>query len=292
MNTNKRQPLAAVFILATLVLALALPAPALADDAKQFSRTVDLKSGGRLTLKTYKGSIRLTPWDREQVKIVARIEPGNDVSRRYAQESVEATRIRVRGSGNSVRIESDYDDVPCKHGFSFLGIINTGCSKTLPYVHYEIRAPRRLTLWLKDYKSEIALRGFDGDLELETYKGTVEAENLSGEFRLDTYKGAARLDGLRGALNIETYKGDVRIRSAEVNGRSRIETYKGTVSLSVPDSQKLTIRADIGRRGDFHSDFALTTRAWNRKRLEGTINGGGPVLSLETYKGEIRLRRR
>jgi hypothetical protein len=277
-------------ILAGLLLAVALPASVLAQgDSKKFNQTVDLNAGGRLTLKTFKGSIKLTSWDRNQVEVIAHIEPGDDVDDDYAEESVAATRIDISGSGSSVRIKSDYDDVPCRRSFKFFGI-NTGCSKTLPFVHYEIRAPRELDLRLEDYKSEITLRDLEGNLEIKTYKGIIEAASLAGDLRLETYKGRAEIDSIRGSLDIETYKGDILIESASVNNRSKMQTYKGTISLTLPASQKLDIRADLGKRADFHSDFALTTRTFGRGHLEGSINGGGPLLTIESYKGEIRLR--
>lgn len=277
-------------ILTGLLLAVALPASVLAqNNVKNFKQTVDLNAGGRLTLKTFKGSIKLTSWDRNQVEIVARIEPGDDVSTGYAEESVAATRIGVSGSGSSVRIESDYDDVPCTRGFRFFGI-NTGCSKTLPFVHYEIRAPRQLNIRVEDHKSEIFLERFQGAIEVDTHKGFVEAGDLAGELRFRTHKGRIRLDGVRGRLDIETHKGEVLLVADEIDGRSRMETHKGMISLTLPASQGLDIRAELGRRANFHSDFAITSKAFGRGRIEGSINGGGPLLTIESHKGEIRLR--
>ena len=51
------------------------------------------------------------------------------------------------------------------------------------------------------------------------------------------------------------------------------------------------------RRADFDSDFDITLRTFgrrdrNRDRIEGTVNGGGPEIYINTYRGEIRLRRR
>lgn len=277
---------------AALILAMALTGVALSAQEKPFNQTLDLKAGGRLSMKTYKGSIEITPWDRPQIEIVARIVPGDDVSDRYAERSVEATRIEVRGSGSSVYIESEYEAVPCRRGRSFLGIFNTGCSKVLPFVHYKIRAPRKLDFRLDDYKSEIVLTELEGRIEIETYKGKLDAGRLTGDIRLDTYKGTARLEEISGSIDIETYKGEVRIDAAQLNERSRIETYKGRVSITLPEAQQLDIRASLGRRADFDSDFPLTLRTWNRNEVRGEINGGGPLLSIETYKGEIRLRKR
>ena len=110
LANNFRLAISTLLIFATFIFSAALFANP--EDVKEFRKTVDLKSNGRLNLDTYKGSVKLEAWDKEQVEIFARIEPGDNVSSRYAEESVEATRLDVYGSGNSVTIRSDYDDVP------------------------------------------------------------------------------------------------------------------------------------------------------------------------------------
>ncbi|MFQ5926252.1 MAG: DUF4097 domain-containing protein [Terriglobia bacterium] len=293
-----------------VVLVSVLAALAQGGDNKEFRKTVEFESGGRLTLDTYKGSIHLSPWDRNQVEVVARIEAGEHVSQEYAERSVEATRVEVWGSASSLTIRSDYEDVPCRDRWWF-----GGCSKVLPYIHYEIRAPRKLSIRLDDHKSETDISGFEGDFDLdthkgevklanlsgeirlETHKGRVEASELSGDIRLNTHKGRMNLTGVRGRVRAETHKGDVSIDAVELEGKSRLETYKGTIALRVPESQGFDIRGDVGRRGYFQSDFEVTLRTFGRRRrrgeqIEGRVSGGGPEIYVNTYRGEIRLRRR
>lgn len=293
---------------------LVLAAAAQGGSDKEFKQTVDLAAGGRLTLETFKGSIELSSWNQNKVEIVARIEPGDDVSSEYAQRSVEATEIEVRSDGRSLSIRSDYKDVPCREdvdrGWRF-----GNCSKTLPYVHYQIKAPRNLSIRLEDHKSDIDISGFDGDLDLDTHKGTVKLADLTGEIRLDTHKGRVeasglsgdirlnthrgrmRLAGLRGRVRVETHRGEISIDALEIDGSSRLETHRGHIVLSLPESQGFDVRGEIGRRADFDSDFDITLRTFgrrdrNRDRIEGTVNGGGPEIYINTYRGEIRLRRR
>ncbi len=273
-----------ILALATVLLPSALLAQS--PQRKEFRRTVALQPGGYLTLETYKGSIRLSPWEQNQVEITAEIEPAEDTSEAYARRSVEATEVDVWGSGRSVTIRSDYDAVPCEERFPW-----PGCSKTLPYVHYVIRAPRRLNLRIKDYKSEIDLTELDGRLEVDTYKGTLRAQGLTGDMRLETYKGTVKGVGLRGGLRAETYKGEMRLEAA-LEDRSRLETYKGTIELQLPATQRLSVRGEMSRRADFVSDFEMAVRALGGERLEGHINGGGPELEIYSRRGTIRLRRR
>ena len=296
-----------------VALLLVLAAAAQDGPNTKFEKTVDLAAGGRLTLETFKGSVELISWNQNKVEIVARIEPGDDVSSEYAQRSVEATEIDIWSSGRSLSIRSDYEAVPCEQDVDKGWHI--GCSKTLPYVHYQIKAPRNLSIRLEDHKSEIDISGFDGDLDLDTHRGTVkladltgeirldthrgrvEASGLSGDIRLNTHRGRMRLAGLRGRVRVETHRGEISIDALEIDGSSRLETHRGHIVLSLPESQGFDVRGEIGRRADFDSDFDITLRTSgrrnrNRDRIEGTVNGGGPEIYINTYRGEIRLRRR
>ncbi|MCB9508648.1 MAG: DUF4097 family beta strand repeat protein [Deferribacteres bacterium] len=257
-------------------------------DSKEFRQTVDLNKDGRLRMETYKGSIKLTSWDKNQVEIYARIEPGDNVSSQYAVESVEATKIDIYGSGSTVTIRSDYDDVPSDRSWLF------GQSRNVPYVHYEIKAPRTARIQIDDHKSEISISDFSGTILVESYKGIVEAENLSGESIFDSHKGEFRLTGIRGNIEVNNYKGEVYLSAEKLDGRSRLETYKGRIEVRLPKNLAFTLSADIGDRGDFRSDFEINQRRdWRDDRddyyIEQEINGGGPGLYFKTGKGSIRL---
>ena len=44
--------------------------------------------------------------------------------------------------------------------------------------------------------------------------------------------------------------------------------------------------------GDIETDFPLTvTGKFGRRRIEGSIGGGGPVLEMETVNGAIKLEK-
>lgn len=259
--------------------------PALAQ-SKEFSQTVPFSPGDRLSMDTYKGSIHITPWDRSEVSIFARIEPPENEDAGYAAEVVEATRVEVRRSGGRLTIHSDYSDVPYKHDAWW------SRSRNLSFVHYEIQAPRNLDLRIDDYKSDIEVYDLSGEINLETYKGTIKASNLDGRLRLETYKGRGDLDGLTGRLDVETYKGEIALQAVEINGDSRLETYKGNIRLQVPERQGFELIADLGRRASLKGNLVESVSSRNsrdRAHFRGGINQGGPRLAVSSHKGDIRI---
>ncbi|MFI5119972.1 MAG: DUF4097 family beta strand repeat-containing protein [Thermoanaerobaculia bacterium] len=250
----------------TLLLAAS---PAVAD--RTVSKTLPLGADGKVTIETYKGSIRVTPWDRAEVAVEARIVPDDSCgSEKDQKEWVEATEVVIEPSGRSVRIESDYDKL--ETSWSFL----RGCTSR-PFVHYRISLPRTATLRIHDYKSDTDVRDFAGHLTL------------------DTYKGSAALVGLSGALDLKTYKGELRAGFARLSGAVHAETYKGEVALTFPAESAFELSADAGRKGEIVSDFEGTgpIRSSRRSglRSSATVNGGGPAVTLSTDKGKLSIRR-
>src|SRR5260370_49076 len=229
-----------------------------AADFKEFKKTVPLEANGRFRLDTYKGSIRVTAWDQPQVDIQARIEA--DTS--WFSEPVDNVEIRVDASAGNVRVKTEYHR---QHQW-------IGAEGNLPLVKYTIRVPRNASLSIKDYKSESDISGVLGDVEFETYRGT------------------ARLDGLRGGLQLNTYKGDIRASFTSFTAHSHIDTYRGTVDMYVPKASAFEIHANLQRSARFNSDFPRTVSSTRREReFRGKVNGGGAVLRVTSYRGNIRL---
>ena len=252
--------------LATLLL---VASPAVAD--RTVSKTLPLAADGRVTVDTYKGSIRVSPWDRAEVAVEARIVADDSCgSERDQKKWVEDTEVVIEPSGRNVRIESDYDKL--ETGWGFLH----GCTSR-PFVHYRISLPRAATLKIHDYKSDTDVRDFSGHLALETYKGS------------------AALAGLSGSLDLKTYKGEVQAGFTRLSGAVNAETFKGDVTLTFPAGSAFELSADAGRKGEIVSDFEGTgpMRSSRRSglRSSASVNGGGPRVTLSTEKGRLSIRR-
>lgn len=246
--------------------------PAAGVPARDVSKTLPLAGDGRVTVDTYKGSIRITPWDRAEVAVEARITPDDSCgSERDQKRWMDATRVVIEPAGGGVRIASDYDEL--NWSWSFFG----SCTSR-PFVHYRISLPRTAALKIHDYKSNTDVKDFAGHLTLETYKGSVT------------------LAGLSGALDLETYKGEVRAGFERLSGDVHVETYKGDVVLTLPSKAGFELRSNAGRRGEISSDFEGTGSVRSSRRAglrsSATVNGGGPRVTLSTDKGRLAIRSR
>jgi hypothetical protein len=245
-------------------------AAAQAVDVNEVHRTLPLDKDGRVSVKTFKGTIAVSTWDRPEVKVDARIEP--DGEDKESRDKVQWTEVRVSGGGSGVDIESDYDKVR-EHEHGFLGLFE-GDNGSLPFVRYTIQMPATARLEIDDYKSETRISDLKADLRLHTYKGNVRVANLDG------------------AVRVDTYKGDVEVDFARFSRASRLETHKGQITVGLPKDSRFELDADSGRHGEIRSDFAMVTHAGRSysSHAAGNVNGGGPSLRMATYKGTLTLR--
>jgi hypothetical protein len=259
--------------LSVLILALVFASSAFAQESREVNKSGSFGPNGRLNVDTYKGSIKILPWDKSEIEIHALIEA--DGSGRDSREQVEDTDIRIDLSSNSVRIKTDYDRARRHHGF--LGLFGEN-SDVLPFVHYTIKVPRTTRVVIKDYKSQTTIDDLQGDVELDTYKGEVAISRLSG------------------ALDLKTYKGEARVGFVSMMERSRVETYRGEIELSLPKGKGFDLEAKMGRHAQLNSDFeSVRDRDNNRRRgydVRTSVNGGGPLLRIKSDRGSIRLTER
>jgi hypothetical protein len=262
---------------------LAVAAPAVAQ-SKEFAKTVPLPSGGYLGLHATRGSVKLTSWDRNEVEIHARIQAAPRVDAAYARESVDATTVDVTSGARDVRIRSNYDKVPGTSSW-FSGW------KDVPEIHYDIRAPRKLEIRLDIDRSNTAMRGFDGRVDIVSDRSELNLVDVAGRITLEMDRGdSTRLENVRGSLRIDADRTNFDIALARLDDRSSIETDRGNVRIEVPQSQGLTIDADLTRRSDFDADdLTVQRRHGDKRRFTADVNGGGPTLTVEADRGRVRL---
>jgi DUF4097 and DUF4098 domain-containing protein YvlB len=64
----------------------------------------------------------------------------------------------------------------------------------------------------------------------------------------------------------------------------------GSINLTLPANLSADVKA-VTVNGDISSEFPMTVSGRiSRRRLEGTIGGGGRQLSFETVNGSITLK--
>jgi DUF4097 and DUF4098 domain-containing protein YvlB len=171
---------------------------------------------------------------------------------------------------------------------------------------------------IKTYGGDIRIGPVRGDLKAQTFAGDVRIGDVTGSANVETSGGDIRIDRISGAATArtgggdivlpvvggpvlaETGGGEVRIGLGNrlVKGGVSIRNAGGDVLLTLPADFQGDVDLRIDDPGDpedvlIHSEFpgvAVTRRA-DSQRASGSLNGGGPKVTVLTTSGSIRLRR-
>lgn len=137
----------------------------------------------------------------------------------------------------------------------------------------------------------INIDGAGGSLDAKTSGGSINIADVDGTVDAQTSGGTIRLKEIAGAVNAKTSGGSIEAHILGQPGEDmRLQTSGGSVTLRLDDD----VRADIDAQasgGSVSTDFAVSVRGTlKRNKLQGEINGGGPLLTLRTSGGSVRIR--
>ena len=139
----------------------------------------------------------------------------------------------------------------------------------------------------------------------------ISVENVSGEIEIRGANGGIALKNVSGTVVAATTNGDVEATLVKVTPDKPMSfvTFNGDVDVTLPADAKATFSLKSAM-GDVYSDFDVvlkpqavkseqstqTDKGRFRVNLDravsGSINGGGPEFKLQTYNGNIYIRKK
>ena len=171
---------------------------------------------------------------------------------------------------------------------------------------------------LKTYGGDIRIGPVHGDLKAQTFAGDIRAGEVTGSATVETSGGDIRIDRIAGSASARTGGGDivlpavggsvraetgggeirVGVVSRSVRGGIAIRNSGGDVLLTLPSDFQAEIELSVEGPADpedvlIHSEFPglAVTRGADSQHASGTLNGGGPRVTVRASSGGIRLRR-
>jgi hypothetical protein len=267
----------------------------------QIDTTVRLDRGGAVDLSLISGKIRVTGWDRPDVKISASIESG-----------------MLRFDANSSRVslsveESDDSGHRRRHDVG--------------EARYDVSVPRGARLILEAVSGDITASGSQGEIEAtsvsgdvdvangvrevsaEAVSGSVHAAQINGNLRAETVSGDVRAESVSGNLEASSVSGNVRLVGAQsrdvrtetvsgdivysgsidAGGRYSFESHSGTLRLNIPRGAGAQFSVETFS-GDVTTDFPVTIPAHSKRsegRMEFTLGDGRARVTAQTFSGRI-----
>jgi hypothetical protein len=258
--------------------------------------TVAVRAGSRLSLDNFDGSVTITTWNRNSLRVQGTHDDDTRVD------------INVGGTSVSVRGRSRYGP---------------------PEVEYRLTVPADMSLEINTHSGDVEIDGTRGEVQVQTVEGKVTVNGGTGRISLSSVEGEVLLTNASGRVNISAVDGSVTVRSTsgdlqvsavdgavlledidatnvdantvdgeieftgsfQSTGRYRLSSHDGDVTVTVPSIDAAVSVATF--EGEFESDFpvTITGRTQNRKRLDFTLGKGSARLELESFDGSVRLRK-
>jgi DUF4097 and DUF4098 domain-containing protein YvlB len=246
------------------------PAP---DNQEEFQKTLPLSPQGTFSLKNVNGEVRISTWKESKVEIKALKKTNKGA------ENLEKVKIEVTASADSVSVDTIYP----KHG-------NTGVS-----VDYDVLVPEGVNLaGIESVNGGVSITGPFGRVAASTTNGSVRTENASGSLELETTNGDVEALRVGGPIDAHTTNGDITLELAELKAAVKAETTNGGITLRLGAGAEINgvLEAET-TNGSLSFDIPLTVQSLEKSkhRLRGQLGQGGPLVSLETVNGSIRLTR-
>ncbi|MFN0182009.1 MAG: DUF4097 family beta strand repeat-containing protein [Gemmatimonadales bacterium] len=294
-------------IAAAVVVGMAAP---LAAQDFEFRR--ELAAGSRFALRNIIGDVRVEATSGRQVDVTARKKAGrhgdpDDVEIRQVETDgglaicviYPGQRVRRdreddrddRDSRRSRRRSPSHDD-PCHRNDGSWD----GNNRNDTSIDFVVRLPAGLDLDIKTVSGDVIGDGIRGDqVDFGTVSGNVsltdftaaslDANSVSGDVDL------ARIQSRE--VSAETVSGDVTF-GGTIHGQGRYDfkSLSGDVVLTLAGEPDAKVSAATFS-GHLNSDFPVTrddTRR-RRNRFNATWGSGGAALDLESFSGDIEIRR-
>ena len=251
-----------------------------------FDRTLSVSGEAQLMVSTGSGNINFTHGSEGQIRIHGRIRVNRDGNEEQAREI--AANPPIEQTDNVIRVGQHEEHL---EGIS---------------IDYEIEAPAGTLLGATSGSGNIVDEGVGQNAKLETGSGDITATSLQGSFVVKTGSGniTAEQTG-EGDVRAETGSGNIEIK--DVHGSFRAQTGSGDVKATGTPSAPWTLQTGSGNidiwpgnasltldgstgSGSVTTDHEMLVQgSLDRHHIKGNLNGGGPVVRVQTGSGDIHV---
>ncbi|MCW5548165.1 MAG: hypothetical protein KIT44_04305 [Opitutaceae bacterium] len=274
-----------------------LPVATQAKIERLVEKSFPVSPGANLKVSTEGGHITLKTGADSTVTIIAR-QKIRAASEAEADELLQELELTMEQTADGIAAAAKYP--ARKSGWSY--------GRRPVQVDFEITAPAALNAELRTSGGNIEVGDLTGTLSARTSGGNIRLGHMAGETTARTSGGNVTLEQASGPAELRTSGG--HIKALQIGHSLRAHTSGGhvTVGFSGPlqaDSSLSTsgghIKVTVTPAAAFRLDAAtsggrvsaegvtIALGKTSRTRLEGDVNGGGPLLKLRTSGGHVNV---
>jgi hypothetical protein len=240
-----------------------------------FERTLNVNGPVDLSVRSGSGSIQIRTGTGDRVRIVGRVSAGS-----FRDGLDPAERVRriestppISQNGNVIRIGDTHDD-PVYRNVS---------------ISYELTVPANTQVNAQTGSGSQSIGSVDGPVRAQTGSGSIRIERTGGSLQAQTGSGNIQADSVGGEIRAQTGSGSIEVRQV-TKGDVAVQTGSGSVTLTLPSDAAYTLDAQTGS-GSISTAQPLTVQgSIGRRRVTGTVRGGGHSVRVKTGSGSIDIR--
>lgn len=267
------------------------------DNGVSRDTTFAVRRGQRLEVDNFSGSITVTAWNEDRVRVSARSN-----SDPFSVD-VGSITIHVSSEAESRRGPGDSEltlQVPAWMELEMSGNeVNIEASGT------------RADVKANTVQGHVTIDGGEGTIEATSVEGDLVISNVKGRVELSTVEGNVDLRNVTGTgLEIETVDGDigmVGVSSMNISANSvdgditwggtlaptgtyRFSTHDGDIRLGIVGDPDATVSVETFD-GSLESDWPVTLHNTNQHKINFTLGSGRARVELSSFDGTISLKR-
>jgi putative adhesin len=265
MRQSHRPSRAALAAIGLAPLAVSL-LPLVAEAADPFRWHGRIAAGQAIEVKGVNGGVEARRASGSEVEVTA--------VKRGRRSNPDDVQVQVVEHGGGVTICAVYPTPRGESANQCLpgegGRMNTKDNDVS--VEFVVSVPDGVNFVGRTVNGEVAARDLPDDAEVQTVNGDVTVE-AGGHTLARTVNGSIQ----------------ARMGRADWSGEAEFATVNGSITLALPAGTGADVEAHTVN-GDIQTDFPLqVTGRFSKRRLSGSIGGGGRKLSLATVNGAIHL---
>ena len=233
--------------------------------AETFNETFNVNLGGQLTIQTDAGSIKIKTHDEETIELKVKIEnrEGDEFSYRHELTNGNLTIIgEIERKQNWVRNLK---------------------------VEFNLLIPKNYNVKLNTSGGSLSIEDLNGELNASTSGGSINVGDIIGDVELHTSGGSISTDNISGNLDAHTSGGSIKVTiDKQLTKDAKLTTSGGSITAYLIPDIHIDIHASTSG-GRVKSDFEIDGKV-KKMSVRGSINGGGPKLTLKTSGGSIKIK--
>jgi hypothetical protein len=260
-------------------------------NAAEKSYSLSLSKPGEpvsIDIEVYRGSITLVGYKGDTIEISAKtsVFAGKDKDLKKVKAKInQSTSSRSTEGLKSVKSQSMRLEIEERNNE-----VEISSEVSNQHVDLVIKVPQRSSIDVELYKGgDINVDGVSGGLELEAYQGMIIAKNISGPIVAET----ARTDivvsftdfAKTSPSSLTSHMGNVDITLAKkVAANVNVQTYQGEIFSGLDKDFVVVDEIKKNKKGKKQKVVLGGI-------MQAKVNGGGQVLSLTSYSGNLYIRK-